>query len=171
MKEKDLKIFIGPTEIANIGAILGDAFRNRGIKVTVVSIGLRPFQDGQNYDKVLAPNILHLNKVQKLFKYIYCWLYCFFRYFPTHNVFIFQFGDTLLPFNLDLPLYRLFRKITIMRFVGSDIRYQQAVKAVVEKVGLKFEVSEERLRMEQSADSTGLRQKRRMIYKKNKFWR
>jgi len=169
MKEDDLKIFIGPTEIANIGAILADAFRDREINVTVVSIGMSPFQAGMKYDKVLAPDIRQLNRLQKLFKYLYCWLYCFIRYFPSHNVFIFLYGDTLLPFNLDLPILRLFRKITVMRFMGDDIRYYKAVQAAAKEAGLNYLVNKKRLRMEEKTGDTGLRRKKRMIHMVEKY--
>jgi glycosyltransferase involved in cell wall biosynthesis len=169
MREEDLRIFIGPTEIANISVILADAFRAKGVKVTVVSVGLNPFQARVRYDKVLAPNIQRLNMSQKIFEYLYCWLYCFFKYSPKHNVFIFHYGDTLLPFNLDLPILKLFRKVTVMRFVGSDIRYYEAVAAAAKKVGLKYHVSEERLKIEEKAANTILRRKKRMIRMVEKY--
>lgn len=36
MPDKDFKVFIGPTEVANIGAILTIAFQEKGIKVVVL---------------------------------------------------------------------------------------------------------------------------------------
>ena len=163
MQENDLKIFIGPTDTANMGAILGDAFRQRGIKVTVVSIGIGPFQDGMRYDKVLTPDIWRLNKTQRLFKYLYGCLYCFIKYFPTHNVFIFLWGNTLLPLNLDLPIHKLFRKTTVMRFLGSDIRNHEALEAAAKKAGHKYYMSEELVAIDREKSHLSLKQKRLMI--------
>jgi glycosyltransferase involved in cell wall biosynthesis len=169
IQEDKLKIFIGPTEISNMGAILADTFKKRGLKVTAVSIGMGPFQEGMRYDKILAPDIRHSNKFQKIFRYLYCWLYCFVRYFPTHNVFIFMFGDTLLPFNLDLPILKLFRKVTIMRFVGSDIRYYEAVQAAANEAGLNYDADKERLRKEEKEAAKILKRKKRMIHMVEKY--
>jgi glycosyltransferase involved in cell wall biosynthesis len=169
VQEKRLKIFIGPSEIANIGAILANAFTERGLEVTVVSIGIGPFQEGRKYNKVLARDVRNASMAKKIFQYLYSWLYCFVRYFPTHNVFIFMFGDTLLPFNLDLPILKLFRKVTIMRFVGSDIRYYKAVQLAANKAGLNYHASEERLRIERKSADKILRRKKRMIHMVEKY--
>ena len=164
MPNKNLKIFIGPTEIANIGAILADAFRERGIKVTVVSIGMRPFQAGMRYDKVLAPDIRGLNKLQKVFKYLYCWLYCVLKFFPRHNAFIFLSGDTLLPFNLDLPILKLFGKKTVMWFLGSDIRHHEAVNEAARILGLRYQLGEA-----YKEDPESLKRKKRKIRMVEKY--
>lgn len=169
MEEKDLKIFIGPTEIANMGAILADAFRDKGMKVTVVSIGLTPFQAGMRYDKVLAPDIQRLNMVQKIFKYLCCWLYCFFKYSSKHNVFIFHYGDTLLPFNLDLPILKLFGKKTIMRFVGSDIRSYEVLATAASKAGLKYYTSKDRPDIKEKVGPLNRQRKRLMIRMVEKY--
>ena len=164
VQENDVKIFIGPTEIANTGAILAGALREKGIRVTVVSMGMGPFQAGMRYDKVLAPDIRGLNGLQKVFKYLYCWLYCFFKYFPKHNVFIFHYGDTLLPFNLDLPILKLFRKKTVVRFVGSDIRHYESLELAAKRAGLKYYRSKD-----QGAGPKALKRKLRMIHMVEKY--
>ena len=144
MRNESLKIFIGPAEVANIAAILGDAFRQRGIKVTVVSIGMGPFQDGMKYDRVLAPDVQQLNIVHRVLKYGCCQLYCFVKYALVHDVFIFLFGNTLLPLNLDLPILKLLHKKTVMRFLGDDIRYFAALGVAAKKTGLRHYMSDER---------------------------
>ena len=143
MQSKSLKIFIGPTEIANIAAILAGAFKEMGIRVTVVCLRAGPFQDGMKYDKVLD-----LKQAQGIFKYPGYFLefflrHCYYlRFFLQHNVFIFLAGSSLLPYNLDLVIYRLFRKKTIMWFVGSDIRDYDSVEAAIKKMGIKHRHSE-----------------------------
>lgn len=154
MPEKDLRIFIGPAEIANIGAILASAFGEKGISVTVVRTGTSPFSVGRKYDKVV--DFQGLNKLQKIFKH----LCLFFKFVPRHNVFIFLYGISLLPYNLDLPILKLFHKKTVMWFVGSDIRSYESVEAAKE-IGLKYYISEEWLKRE--AVPGKLKQKKRMI--------
>lgn len=46
------------------------------------------------------------------------WLWALTRY----RVFIFSFGKTFLPYNLDLPFYRLLGKRTVFVFLGTDCR-------------------------------------------------
>lgn len=158
MPEKDLKVFIGPGEIANIGAILASALREKGIRVTVVRFGMPPFSVGMKYDKVL--NFQGLNKLQKIFKY----LYLFLKFFPRYNVYIFLAGVSLLPYNVDLPILKLFHKKTVMWFVGSDIRHYESVEAAIRKMGIKYRQSEDR-----RENQDRVRRKKRMIHRVEKF--
>lgn len=169
MRKSDFKIFIGPIDVANMGAILADAFREGEVKVTAVSIGMGPFQEGRRYDKVLAPDIQHLNTMQKTFKDLYCRLYSFLKYFPKHNVFIFFFGNTLLPFNLDLPILKLFGKKTLMRFLGSDIRSYEALAKAAKKAGLKYYTSKDRQDVRSKVNQLHFKRKRSMIYMVEKY--
>lgn len=153
MQNRNLRIFIGPSGIANIGAILASAFREKGVKITVVSTGIRPFQAGMNYDKVL--DFEGLNKPRKIFKY----LYYFLRFFPRHNAFIFLSDASLLPYKLDLPILKLFHKKTIMWFVGSDIRHYESLEAAAKKAGLKFCKSKD-----EGSGPKALKRKMRMIH-------
>ena len=160
---ENLKVFIGPTEIANIGATLAGSLRDRGIEVTVVTHRTGPFQAGMRYDHVL--DFKGLNKLQRILRY----LYCFLKFFPRHNVFIFLFGETLLPRNLDLPILKLFRKRTVMWFVGSDIRHYEFVAAAARKAGIQHYLSEERVRQQREAGPRALERKLRMIHKVEKY--
>lgn len=158
MQEKNLRIFIGPSGIANIGAILASALEEKGIKVTVVSTGIRPFQAGMKYDKVL--DFEGLNKLQKIFKYLYYFLKFFFR----HNAFIFLSNATLLPYKLDLPILKLFHKKTIVWFVGSDIRHYESFEAAAKRAGIKFYKAKD-----QGAGPKALKRKLRMIHTVEKY--
>lgn len=138
MKRRNIRVFIGPNEVANIGAILAKALRDQGQKVTVVSIGFRPLQAGMDYDMVLA--FKGLNKFKKITRYLYYSA----KFFFQHDVFIFLFGKTLLPYNLDLPFYRLFRKKTAMWFLGSDIRDYKSLEVAARKANVKHFISKDK---------------------------
>ena len=146
MKTNDLKVFIGPTEIANIGAILANAFREKGIRVTVITTRISPFSAGMKYDRVV--NFQELRRGQWIFKY----MYLFFKFFPRHNVFIFLYGKSLLPYNLDLSILKFFHKKTIMWFVGSEIRHHESVETVMRKMGIKYQQNEDLKENQDSID-------------------
>jgi glycosyltransferase involved in cell wall biosynthesis len=131
MQSKELKIFIGPTEIGKIGGTLACAFREKGIKVTVVRNNPNPFQDGMMYDQTIQFDSL------KTLKRRFMRLQFFIKILCQHNALIFLFGQTLLPNNLDLPFLKLFRKKTIMWFLGSDIISYEDVEKTKKKVGVK----------------------------------
>lgn len=123
MPKKNLRIFLGPAEIAKNNARLAKALREKGIKVTLVSRDLSPYQDGVTYDHVLK--VQSRNRFIWALRYLYSSLYSL-RFIWSHDVFIFIFGSSLLPYNLDLPILKLLGKKTIMRFVGSDIRHNSS---------------------------------------------
>lgn len=152
-----MKVFIGPNEVANIGAILASALKERGIRVTVVAHKTSPLRAGMGYDMVL--DFQRSSKLRGILRY----LYCFVKYFPKHNAFIFLSGQSLLPYNLDLPILKLFRKKTIMWFVGSDIRHYESLAAAAKKAGVKYYMSEEKLRKQREAGPKGLKQRKRVI--------
>jgi len=158
MEVKNLKIFIGPTEIANVGALLASALREKGIGVTCVTREIRPYQVGMNYDVVL--DYQGLNLLHRRFKTLY---YCF-KVFLQHNAFIFLFGNSLLPYNLDLPILKLLGKKTIMWFLGSDIRHYESVEAAIEKLGIKYRQSDAR-----KEGSHRVKQKRAMIRRVERY--
>ncbi|MGD0780434.1 MAG: glycosyltransferase family 4 protein [Dehalococcoidales bacterium] len=153
-----MRIFIGPNEIANINAILASALKEKEIKVTAVRYNMSPFFEGMRYD--VALNFQGLNKLQKIFKY----LYHFPKFFLKHDAFIFLFGASLLPCNLDIPILKLFHKKTVMWFLGSDIRHYEAVEATIRKMGIKYQLSEA-YREEPKA----LKRKLRMIRRVEKY--
>jgi glycosyltransferase involved in cell wall biosynthesis len=61
-----------------------------------------------------------INRIHNLFYKIFC----FFHY----DIFHFFYGTSLLPYQLDLPLYRFFGKKVIMEHLGNDIQlYQKSI--------------------------------------------
>lgn len=153
MQNKDLKIFIGPTALVGVSLVLASALRERGIRVTHAITRISPFRSDMKYDILL--NFQDLNKLQMIFKY----LYYFLKFFLQHNTFIFLSGQTLLPYNLDLPVLKLFHKKTIMWFLGSDIRHYESLGAAAKKAGLKYYKSKD-----QGAGPKALKRKMRMIH-------
>jgi len=170
MVEKDLKVFIGPHVIGNIGSVLASALRERGIKVThaINRITSIRAESGMEYDILLnlpGPDFRGLNKLRQIFKYLYYSL----KFFLQHNTFIFMYGESLIPYNLDLPILKLFRKKTVMWFVGSDIRHYESLAAAAKKAGIKHYMSQERLRRQRKAGPKALKRKLRMIHRVEKY--
>jgi glycosyltransferase involved in cell wall biosynthesis len=51
-----------------------------------------------------------------------------FSWFFRFDIFHFYFGTSLLPFQIDLPFYRLFGKKVVMEYLGSDVQeYQRSI--------------------------------------------
>jgi glycosyltransferase involved in cell wall biosynthesis len=153
MQSEDLKIFIGPTSLVGVSLALTSALREKGIRVTHAITRISPFRPDMEYDILL--NFQGLNKLQMIIKY----LYYFLKFFLQYNTFIFLSGQTLLPYNLDLPVLKLFRKKTIMWFMGSDIRHYESLETAAQKAGLKYIKSKD-----QGAGPKTLKRKMRMIY-------
>jgi glycosyltransferase involved in cell wall biosynthesis len=155
MQSKKLKIFIGPYEIGKIAGTLACAFREKGVKVTVVRNNPNPFQVGIMYDQTIQFDNLNVFP-RRLMQ-----LHFFIKELFQHNAFIFLFGQTLLPYNLDLPFLKLFRKKTIMWFLGDDISSHDDIEREMEQYGLKY------LRSKESPDV--MRRKKRMIRRIEKY--
>jgi glycosyltransferase involved in cell wall biosynthesis len=161
MKLTELKIFIGPVEIGKIGGTLASAFREKGIKVTAVRHRPTPIQEGMVYDQTFQltqGNIFHYIVNMSM------WSRLFINAFFQHNAFIFLFGKTLLPYNLDLPLLKLFGKKTIMWFLGSDICSYEEIEKGLMQIGMKYYLPES---MRESPDE--IERKKRMIRRIEKY--
>jgi glycosyltransferase involved in cell wall biosynthesis len=153
MQSKGLKILIGPTAFVGVSLVLASALKEKGIRVTHVITRISPFRPDMEYDVLM--NFQGLNKLQMMFKY----LYYFLKFFWQHNTFIFLSGQTLLPYNLDLPILKLFHKKTIMWFMGSDIRHYESLEAAAKKAGLEYYKSKD-----QGGGPKALKRKMRMIH-------
>ncbi len=150
--EKNPRIFLGPVEIANVVGIISNVLRNKGIRVTAVTSVISPYFRGMRYDNILT---FQGNRLQRISKRAYYFL----KYFLQHDAFVFLFGRTLLPYNLDLPFYRLFRKKTVMWFMGSDIRHYESLEVAARKAGVKYFVSKD-----QGTGPKAFKRKLRMIH-------
>lgn len=114
-RKKFLKrIFHGPGTIGAMGYHLSKWQRSNGYLSDCVVYS----DDGnrQLYDINLNINNLNkLNKLKEKIKLLY-------KVIKTYDLIHFCSVNTFLPFNLDLPVLRLFRKKLIMTFCGTDIR-------------------------------------------------
>lgn len=114
---KNMRIFIGPNETANIGALLAQGLRKKGCDVTVVTNELLYFQEGMLYDKIVYTH--GKSRIHRILIYIHLFFSSCFK----NDVFIFLWGISFFPFNLDLPILKALGKTTIMWFLGCDIRH------------------------------------------------
>lgn len=108
-----LRVFLGPHHVAGLLWEYRQGLRALGVDAKVVVLGEHRFDypadiefkfTGNRYVRVLK-QILQLPKLIHDF-----------------DVFHFVFGNSLLPYNLDVPILKLFGKKIVMTFVGSDIR-------------------------------------------------
>jgi len=119
--QKKMRVFHGPVNIAGIGRILADWQREKGaISDFITYYSDSPITDSSHFS-------LHLNR-HGLFAAqiiaIFFFLRCLFKY----DLFNFYSGKSFLPFNLDFPILRLFRKKIVMTYCGSDIRLLEIEK-------------------------------------------
>lgn len=119
---KRLKVLHCIVNYGTQAGLFAKGIRENGIKALSVSYS-------DKYKRVIDIELLHGgNFIQKLTKHIWNWirkLYWFFEY----NTFHFYYGTSLFPYQLDLPLYRLFRKKVIMHYLGNDVQgYKKSVE-------------------------------------------
>lgn len=115
MDSKPLRIFHGTENIGGIGRYLADWQRERKGALADFVV----YHDETNRQN--SHLNLHLEKMKGLARLWVQWhffLTCLFKY----DLFHFYFGKSFLPYNLDLPILKLFGKKIIFSYVGSDIR-------------------------------------------------
>ena len=107
-----MRIFVGTTEIAGQIPLLAAGFRALGHKVTTgVYVGHSyKFDTGLTYDLSIQPS----DPVQAM------------HIINSHDLFLFQFGHSLLHGNADFQMIRRAGKKIVSLFNGSDIRYWPA---------------------------------------------
>ena len=118
---KPLRIFHGPVNITGIGRYLADWQREHGAVSDFVV-----FTDAttrQNHHRNL-----HLERRGPAGR-LWAMLKFFFAGLGKYDVFHFYFAKTLLPFGLDLPILKLFRKKIVMTYCGTDVRLHEVETA------------------------------------------
>ncbi len=183
--DKNLRIFIGPCWFGKIASTLASVFKAKGIKVTfAIDRELKPMYTDVKYDVFV--DFMSLNRLQKIIKDICLkffprglalfflglakpvtmvkYAYYLPKFFLQHDAFIFLSSTSLLPFNLDLPILKLFRKKTVMWFIGSDIRHYESLEEAVKKAGIKYYKSKDK-----GAGPEALKRKLRMIHRVEKY--
>ena len=114
MKREKMKVFHGLVNYGTQAGMFAKELRSRGIRaVSVVQAdpSRRMADINMRYD--LNQKYVFIRQLQRM------WIK--FSAFFKYNVFHFYFGKSLWPFNIDLPLYKLFGKKVVMEYLGSDV--------------------------------------------------
>ena len=112
-------LFVGPVEISGVANIFKKSFDKFKIKNTQLTFKDHPFH--YSSDKCL--NISNKPRIVAVFLLLTNFIKSIFLY----DSFFFIFGNSLLPWNLDLPILKILRKKTIMMFCGCDIRCRELI--------------------------------------------
>jgi len=108
-----MKILLAPIEIANQLYLISKELRHNGYDAKSVNY----YQNKFGFKCDINLNIGKNEKVSRVIKELF-----FFLKFPQYDIFHFNFGQSLLYSNLDLPILKLFNKKIVFYFHGSDIR-------------------------------------------------
>lgn len=118
---KNLKILHGMSDVAGQGSYSARGLREIGEEATIAVWRQNPFGYKVDVD-------LHIDK-ERLRQPLYALkggfkiLWFALKSAPKYDVFHFHYGNSLLPFGLDLFWLRLMKKRLIMEYHGSDIRF------------------------------------------------
>ena len=112
--QKKLKVFHGLVNYGTQAGLFSKELRAQGVEAISVSypdpfkrlIDFELLHGGSLLQKIKKHTINYFLKIKWFFKY---------------NVFHFYFGQTLLPYNLDLYFYKLFGKKLVMEYLGYDV--------------------------------------------------
>jgi len=109
------RIFIGLSNTAGYGSRLVKGFRKAGIAADLYLKGEHPFK----YNNAYSFQIKRYSNIwlQRIYARFFL-LKCLFKY----NAFIFFSGESLLKNYWDFKYYRIFRKKTMMIFLGCDVQ-------------------------------------------------
>jgi len=117
IKKKSLRIFHGPGTIGGISYHLANWQKSKGIEsqcIVYSDYGNRQLFD-ENLNIYKFPRIKRL-KIQIKF---------LIKILKTYDLIHFCSDTTFLPYNIDLPILKIFRKKMVMTFCGSDIRLKE----------------------------------------------
>jgi hypothetical protein len=147
---KKPRILLGTVEIVRQLYELSEAFRALGYEADTALLGLHQFYADLPYKYLLYQELPFPTFIQKsrhpLFRYPRGLLNRTYRalkkagfpdFLEDYDVYVCQFGESLLPDNEDFPLLKARGKKIISIFQGSDIRHWSAAEPMLESVGLK----------------------------------
>ena len=112
-------LFIGPVEISGVANIFKKSFDK--LKIKNIQLTFKDHSFHYSSDKCL--NISDKPKIIAVLLLLNNFIKSIFLY----DSFFFVFGNSLLPWNLDLPILKILRKKTIMMFCGCDIRCRELI--------------------------------------------
>jgi hypothetical protein len=140
-----LRVLVGTHEIVRQVHDLAEGFRARGHAVTTVVDAPNPFYRELDYDTVRRRGWLRprggsvpervLNKATAAIAGAAAAARVR-RLIDEHDVFVFVWGGSLLPANVDLPLLRRSHKTVLSVFLGSDIRHWSATDVARAQQGI-----------------------------------
>lgn len=114
MKKEKMKVFHGLVNYGTQAGLFAKELRQQGIQAISV-VRADPFK------RIADINMRYdLNQKSRIVRQLQR-MWILFSAFFKYNVFHFYFGKSLWPFNIDLPLYRLFGKKVFMEYLGTDI--------------------------------------------------
>lgn len=139
------RILVGTHETARQVHDIGDGLRRAGHQVTTVVGRRNPLYPDLPYDQVVdeqprdvlkrvpgvgrALDLAHRGRLAATRRPVPRWI-------RDHDVFIFVWGGSLLPANVDLSLLRRLDKTVLCLFLGTDIRHWSAAEQYRAEIGL-----------------------------------
>ncbi len=120
MPQRQICILHGMSNIAGIGRYLAEWQRSHGAIADLLVYEDNNFFMNSHFS-------LHINSYPRI-KRIFIKLFVLLLALAKYNIFHFYFGNTILPYNIDLPILKLFGKKIIMTYCGSDIRLIEVEK-------------------------------------------
>lgn len=111
--KRPLRILHAPVNSAGQAFLISRAQRKLGLKSDVIVFYQKVWQYPVDKNLDLKSKFVVYRELVMLINFIRC----LFRY----DVFHFHCGLSLLPFNLDVPILKFFRKKVIMQYWGSDV--------------------------------------------------
>lgn len=149
MKQRN-RIFLGTMEIVRQLHELAAAFRSLGYEAETTLSSLHSFYADLPYDYLLYPELPFPKSIQqaghplvsyprRLLNRTYRTIksFGFPDFLMDYDVYVFQYGESLLPGNSDFPLLKERGKKIISIFQGSDIRHWSATEPIRKSFGLK----------------------------------
>ena len=116
-----MRVFLGPSSIAGIEWEYREGLRKLGVDARVILRTPHPF--GYRHDYIFSRGgFASINTLINLPSFL-----------RRYDVFHFSYGESLLPFHIDVPFLKKLKKGVVMSFVGSDIRCSKLVlKGLIE---------------------------------------
>ena len=110
-----MKVLHAPVVIANQSVILTKALRNIGVE----AISLQYYKSPLKYSADININV---GRKRNFIKWFFVQLVNFPRFYNSYDIYHFHYGETLLPFFLDLPILRILGKKIVFEYHGADIK-------------------------------------------------
>lgn len=139
-----MRILVGTFEICRQLYDIADGLRRLGHEVDTVAVNNNPFYDDLTYDYLINQKLLYqqlANLVKEPIQTLIDLpedLLGLRRFLTGYDVYIFQFGWSLLPNNRDFPILKQQGKKIISIFNGSDIRHWSAAAPIAASYGYQL---------------------------------